>query len=164
MKILKYLAIFLILCLVFILIYNVYDFYKNRTAYNVKNKIIETFTSGFNEQKPIELENLGGVEWEQVCFISYELNGIDVSNGLDIPVRYLKIPRAAFSQVANEHYNEFKGHRYGMVFYSLRQKILVAILLKDVQSLSPSECKSAKNLVLLKQFKSEKSFLAFGQK
>lgn len=164
MKSIKYLTVFITLCLLPIFVFDIYDHYKHKQAYDAKKTIIEVLESGFKEQKSIELDNIGNINWEQICFISYELNGIDVSDGLDIPVRYLKIPRTAFSQVANEYYNEFKTSRYGLVFFSVEQKILVAISLKDAEKIPASECHNAKNLVLLNQVTPQGRLLNFSQK
>lgn len=164
MKSLKFLAKIIIFLVIVIFAFNAYDYYRNKQAYDVKEEIIKTLNTGFNEQKSIELENIGGMKWEQICFISYELNGIDVSNGLDIPVRYLKIPESAFSQIANESYNEFKGNEYGIAFWSLEHKMFVAILLKDAAKIPSYECHDAQNLVLLSQIKLEGRILTFNKK
>lgn len=165
MKILKYVTLFIIFCFISILTFDVYDHYKNSRAFDAKEKIIEIVNLGFEQQKPIELGSIGGINWEQVCFISYELNGIDVSDGLDIPVRYLKIPREHFSQIANEHYNDLsKTWRYGLVFFSRAQKTFVAISLEDSEKIPASECHDAKNLMLLNKMTSEGRLLTLSEK
>lgn len=125
-----------------------YDYYKNHQAFDVKDRIVKNINRSFLEQKPIELDRIGGVDWEQICFISYELNGNDVSDGLDIPFKYLKIPKNAFSQIANESYWEFEGGQYGLVFFTTKQKMFIAITLGDVNKTPYFECHEAKNLVL----------------
>lgn len=102
MKALKFFAKILLLLLIVVCVFGVYDHYQNKQAYEVKRKILDVLSSDLEDQKTIELENIGGVEWEQVCFISYELNGYDSAHGLDIPIKYLKIPENAFSQIADE--------------------------------------------------------------
>jgi hypothetical protein len=149
MKILRYLLGFIISFIFLVLFVPIWmDSYKNSDAYSVQKTIIEALNDGFKRTDPIDVENIGGIGWETVCFISYELNGIDVSDGLDIPVRYMKIPRKTFSQVANDYFTEFKSSRYGLVFFSTDQKILVAVVLKDSEPVPASECHSAKGLML----------------
>lgn len=147
MKALKYIAVFII----FTIIFEAYNRFKNSEALETKSNIIEAINFGFKKKIPISLENIGGVSWDKVCFISYELNGIDVSDGLDIPVKYLKIPKHAFSQIANESYNEFVGNRAGLVFWSIKREMFVAIQLKDTGSIPAFDCHDAKDLTLLNQ-------------
>lgn len=163
MKALKILVQIIIFCFILISTFGIYDHYSNKQAYDVQEKIIATLDTGFNEQSSIKLTNIGGINWEKVCFISYELNGYDAAHGLDIPIKYLKIPSKSFSQIADETYTEFKGSEYGMVFWSLEHKIFVAIPLDDSAKVTAYECHDGKNLVLFNKVTPEGRVLNLSQ-
>lgn len=148
----------LLIILAFTIMFWGIDTYKNGSAYKLQRIIQKEINAIVQDNKEISLETIGGVQWDYICFASYEAKGIDVADGIDV-VQYglnkhtLDFPDYA---VANENYNELSPDwLYGLVFVSNSEQMLVAISLDKVFSASSTEdtCSKASSAQLINEGK-----------
>jgi len=124
---------FIFLCGAFLFVAvlaNAYDNTGNKEAVSVKRHLQPVLAAALEENKDISLQNIVNVAWDLVCFATYEAKGIDVADARWIAEQGLKKEALSVTgyQIADEHYNEFRGNNYGLVFINHARQLVVGTI------------------------------------
>lgn len=127
------------------------DHVQDREAVLVKDQIAQTLSPLFWYDEDISLQNIGNISWDLVCLGTYEANGIDVASAKWIAAQALKKEDRLLSsyKVADAHYTEFKGSRYGLVFISHASLLVVGTAFEaEIDMRAPPSCVPAQDAIL----------------
>lgn len=137
-----------------VFLYAIVEVYSNRRAFDVRGRINQAFAIGLKEGYIPPLRAVGGIEWDYICSGSYEARGIDVASTRWIAehafIRHIddKLQDLSGFDIADQTYTEFSGSEYGLVYVSVKEKLVVGTLFPDSVLLKSLGCVSAKDASL----------------
>lgn len=137
-----------------VFLYAIVEVYSNRRAFDVRERIDHVFAAGFKEGNIPSLAAVGGIEWDYICSGSYEARGIDVASTRWIAehafMRHIddKLQDLSGFDIADQTYTELSRSKYGLVYVSLKEKLVVGTRFPERMLLKSLGCVSAKDAAL----------------